>query len=91
MWLTGMRSGEYRWCWGSLRQGEKYCGLAVLLATQGIPVPSVVPVLEAEEWLNRHMSIRLEDLITLLNDQSYTQYAPVIADVEMAMEDYITA
>ena len=89
-WLTGMRSGDYTWCHGSFQQGDKYCGLAVLLAVHGLPIPSLRIPLEVDIWLDDHMSVRLEQWIVQLNDASYTKYEPIIADVEMAMEAYIT-
>lgn len=89
-WRDAMKSGRYTQYRGMLRWktsvGVAHCGLGVLMAEvrpgQTMRYPADEPKL---------MSRRLESVAAQLNDRNeLNQYASVIADIEMAAEDYIT-
>jgi hypothetical protein len=86
-WLAGLKSGEFRYRRFSIEYPKYTCALGVLSVVMDCKAPT-----GRHRYPLEYIGGFQESLVLRLSDYSPTySYKEVIADIEMALEDYITA
>ena len=91
-WLDAMKSGRYIWTqldyFAFIGSEVAHCPLGVLIDLEHPTV--AMSSSNIETALGRFMPLRLQNLIVRITEHSYGTYEAVIADIEGALEEYIT-
>ena len=98
-WVAAMKSGKYTWtdvAYIAFTEHEtgyrlEHCPLGVLVRMAlTARVALQAHDSEIERVLSQRISVRLQSLVSCISNNSNETYQAVIADIEGAMEDYIT-